>query len=110
MGFVYGETVVVHRRTVTGQDSDGNDVFGVVSTSLAPVPVWPRQSFETLRGQDQIVTGLTALFPVGTAVVGIDTVTVYGVDYVVDGEPGRYRSPLTGLDPGVLVNLTRVTG
>lgn len=107
---VFGETVVLHVRTVTGQDADGNDVYGDVSTTLLNVPVWPRSAVELVQGQDTLVTGLSALLPPGTNVSAVDKVTVYGDGYDIDGEPGRYRSPFTNLDPGVLVHLTRATG
>jgi len=110
MTFAFGETVTLHRRSVTGQDADGNDVYGDASSTLTGVPVWPRSATELVQGQDTLITGLSALLPADTDVSGVDKVTVYGDDYDIDGEPGHYRSPFTNLDPGVLVNLTKVTG
>lgn len=108
--FTFGESVTLHTRGVTGQDGDGNDVYGDTATTLTNIPVWPRASSELTQGEDLLITGLSALLPADTSVRGIDKVTVYGDSYEVDGEPGRYMSPFTGLEPGVLVNLTRVTG
>jgi len=110
MTFAFGETVTLHRRSVTGQDSDGNDVYADATAVLTGVPVWPRSATELVQGQDTLITGLSALLPAGTDVSGVDKVTVYGDAYDIDGEPGHYRSPFTDLDPGILVNLTRVTG
>ena len=110
MTFAFGETVTLHGRTVTGRDSDGNDVYTDAPTTLHGVPVWPRSAVELVQGQDTLITGLSALLPAGTSVAGVDKVTVYGKDYDIDGEPGVYRSPFTNLQPGVLVNLTRATG
>lgn len=106
----FGQTVTLHTRGVTGTDADGNDVYGDTPTTLTNVPVWPRSATELVQGQDTLITGLSALLPAGTSVAGVDKVTVYGDDYDIDGEPGVFRSPFTNLDPGVLVNLTRVTG
>ena len=106
----FGETVTLKVRAVTGQDSDGNDVYGTTPTTLEGVPVWPRNSSELVQGESLTIVGLTALLPPGTDASAIDAVTVYGLDYEIDGEPGRYRSPFTNTDPGVLVNLTRITG
>lgn len=108
MTFPFGETVVLNRRTKTGVDSDGNDVYGITPTTLTKVPVWPRNASELVQGEDMLITGLSALLPPGTSVTGIDSVTVYGKNYEVDGEPGHYRNPFTNLDPGVLLNLTRI--
>jgi len=110
MTFAFGEAVTLHGRTVTGQDSDGNDVYSDAPTTLTGVPVWPRSSTELVQGQDTLIVGLSALLPAGTDVSSVDRVTVYGKDYDIDGEPGTFRSPFTNLDPGVLVNLTRATG
>lgn len=109
-GFPFGETVVLHTRAVSGQDGDGNDVRSDAPTTLTGVPVWPRNSSELVQGQDTSIVGLTALLPAGTSVAGVDKVTVYGDTYEVDGEAGHLISPFTGTNPGVLVNLTRVTG
>lgn len=110
MTFPFGESVTLHTRGVTGQDSDGNDVYGDTPTTLVNVPVWPRNASELVQGEDMLITGLSALLPPGTDVTGIDRVTVYGDPYEVDGEPGHYKSPFTATNPGVLVNLTRITG
>jgi hypothetical protein len=106
----FGETVVLKSRTVTGQDADGNDVYGTTAATLEGVPVWPRNSSELVQGENLTIVGLSALLPPGTDASAIDVVTVYGGDYEIDGEPGRYRSPFTNTEPGVLVNLTRISG
>ncbi|WP_310962147.1 hypothetical protein [Nocardioides terrisoli] len=104
----FGETVTLHTRSVLDQDADGNDVLYDVDTVLSGVPVWPAGGTELVQGQDTLISGLFALLPAGTDVSGIDSVTVYGDEYEVDGEPGRFTNPFTGTDPGVQVHLTRV--
>ena len=44
----------------------------------------------------------------GDAPVSVQTMTA-GYTYEIEGEPGEYESPLTGTNPGILVNLTRVS-
>lgn len=110
MTFAFGETVTLNQRAVTGQDADGNDIYANTPTVVANVPVWPRNSSELVQGQDTLIIGLYALLPAGTDVEAIDSVTVYGKDYSLDGEPGRYVSPFTGTSGGVQIALTRVTG
>lgn len=110
MFFPFGQTVVVTTRVVAGQDSDGNDAFTPSNTTLTNVPVWPKGASEDLQGRDLATTDLTALLPLSITVSLIDAITVYGAKYEVDGEPERFQSPFTDLNPGVLVNLKKVTG
>lgn len=110
MNFPHGKTVTLVTRSVTGQDAFGNDVYTESSSDVAQVPVWPRGATELVQGQDTTITGLSALLPEWTNVAAIDAVIVDGNRYEVDGEPGRFESPFTGLNPGVLVNLSRVAG
>ena len=39
-----------------------------------------------------------------------DTITVHGLDYEVEGDPGVWQSPVTGRIAGVEVTLRRVVG
>lgn len=106
----FGQTVVLVTRTRSGEDAYGNDIFTPTAKTLRGVAVWPRSSVENVQGRDTVVTGLTALLPADTDASAIDKVTVYGSDYEVDGDPNVYDSPLTGSNPGVVVNLRRVAG
>lgn len=108
--FGYGATVTLITRTKTSEDAFGNDVFTETQTDVAHCPVWPRTSTESTQGEDQTFVGLAALLPSDTNVTAIDAVVVDGVRYEVDGEPARFTSPFTNLNPGIQVNLTRVTG
>lgn len=110
MTAAFGQDVVLHARTVNGEDGDGNDAYDDDPRTLANVPVWPTGSTEDAQGKESLTDGLTALLPAGTAVTALDRVTVAGVAYEVNGNPTVHRSVLTGLEPGVLVTLTRVTG
>jgi hypothetical protein len=106
-----GETATVLRPGVPTQGPYGNDVPGEdVSTDYAGCAVWPRVSSEDVQARDQVIDGLYVLFPPGAVVLATDRVRVRGQDYLVDGEPGLYKSPLTGTNLGPQVALTRITG
>lgn len=106
-----GELVVVLRPGPMTRDAMGQEVPG--PDTEIPVPgcaVWPRTSSERDQGQAQVVVGLTVFVPPGVEVRATDRMRVRGAVYQVDGEPGTYRSPLTGTTSGTEVALSRVTG
>ena len=111
----FGQAVVLHSRTVTGQDDYGNDVYADTDTTVPNVPVWPRNSSELVQGQDTLIVGLWCLLPATVGGVPIDPtavgeITVAGKRYKIDGEPGDFRvSPLTGNGIGWQVALSRVS-
>jgi hypothetical protein len=108
--FAFGETVVLVTRALDGVDGDGNDVYTSTEVTLSNVPVWPGFSTEATSDRDTVITGYSAFLPPETDVSAVDQVRVFGVSFDVVGEPARYRSPLTGLAPGVVVQLKRVEG
>lgn len=110
MLFNHGETLTLITKTVTGRDSYGNVVYGSTTADIPNCPVWPRTSSELVQGQDTVIAGVTAMLPAGTDVKAIDAIGWNGDTYQVDGQPGLYTSPFTGLDPGIEVQLTKVTG
>lgn len=106
-----GETVTVLRPGPSTQDSYGNDVPGAdTETDYAGCAVWPRVSSEDVQARDQVIDGLYVVFPTGADVLATDRVRARGLVYFVDGEPGLYRSPLTGTALGPQVALTHITG
>lgn len=108
---LFGETLTLLSRTVSGQDSDGNDVWSVVETAVKQCAVWPRTSVELVQGQDLSIIGLAALLPHGVIVAATDRIRrADGTVWEIDGEPGIWTSSLTGTKAGVQVNLRRVTG
>lgn len=109
--YPFGETVTVIRAGAPTQDDYGNDVPGPnVETPVGGCAVWPRTSSEDVQGRLQVLEGLNVVAPYGTDVRPHDRVRVRGVLYDVDGDPGEWRSPLTGTQAGVQIALTRVTG
>ena len=104
--------VVIVTRTVTGEDSDGNDVYGTSDVTVQGV-IAPGQSLERTNGQDLVVTQPTAYLPAGVEVTAIDALELAGVRYEVDGDPQVWPAhPFTGWRPPlpVVVPLRRVTG
>lgn len=113
--FRFGQTVVLHTRTKSGVDGDGNDVFSNTAATFTNVPVWPsdgngNSSNERLQGRDTVISGYSIFLPAGTDVQAVDYVEVNGGTFEVSGLPGIYLNPFTGTNPGVLVNVTKVTG
>lgn len=108
----YGEPVTLLRTDAGGTDEYGNDVLTEVTTAISNVAVWPRTGTETDNGdaRDQTVIGLTLLIPPGIDVQSTDRFMVRGNRYEVAGEPGVWRSYLTGTLAGTEVNLTRIEG
>lgn len=108
--FPFGESATLSVRVVTGRDSDGNDVYGSSDTVVDLCGFDPGLSSEIVGGQDTVTTQPTLYMPPGSVAGHVDTVTVRGVTYDVDGEPTVWRSPFTGWTPGVVVKLKSVTG
>ena len=125
--FRHGRTVTLNVRTRTGEDDYGNDVFTVTSQDVDNCPVWPRVNAtfqggtEVVQGErDTVYAGVATVIPASINVDGvadelhpkvIDSVTIGGVTYEVDADPGDYtQSPLTGHGIGWMLNLKKVTG
>lgn len=111
MIFPYGQPVDLLTRTVTGQDSDGNDVWGTTTTTIVGCAFDPGGSTELQQGsRDTVTTRPTVFLPAGTVVGAVDRVTVAGRTFEVDGTPLYYSNPFTGYTPGPVITLTRITG
>ena len=106
-----GETVVLLRRTVTGEDRYGNDRY---TSSEVPIPgcaVRALSSQEQLAaGRDTITDSIEVVFPPGTAVTAVDRMRTRGLTYEIDGTPDEQYDPMTGVEPGVRVIGRRVAG
>lgn len=108
----FTQTLTLRTRTVTGTDSDGNDVYGSSDTSVKGV-IGPGPSSELTSGQDMVTTQPTAYLPATVDPTAVDAILDGTVVYEVDGEPqiwpanpfGGWRPPLP-----VVVPLRRVTG
>jgi hypothetical protein len=109
----HGDTVTLLRTEVAGRDRYGNDILQTTGTDIPGVAVWPRgarANGEDTNARDQVIIGITALIPPGVTVASTDRIRWRGNEYEVDGEPGMWRSYLTGFEGGTEVALLRVTG
>lgn len=113
MNFPFGETITLLKRTKTGTDSFGNDVFSDVSQGTLLGAYVPAGSVEQVQGQDVVTVQPSVLLPPDTdaqALTAIDALSVAGQMFEIDGVPNVWASPLTGRQFGVEVRLRRVTG
>lgn len=113
MGFAFGEEVVVHRRSGTTQDVDGNDVDTFTPEPYDGVGIGPGVSIELAQGQSLVTDELHAYFKPAILLNERDRVEVLtgpnAGSYDVDGRPKHYRSPLTG-NSGTDAKLLQVKG
>jgi len=109
--FPYAETVTLIRRTVTGRDSDGNDMYTDTESPFAGTVFSPAGSTELVQGQQQVSEHdhftWVEVVPDLTAVDAIRRPN--GYVYEIDGSTAPSPSPLTGLTV-LRVNVNRVTG
>jgi hypothetical protein len=118
MGVPFGETVTLIRRTKTGEDDYGNDIYSATDVTV-PGVVWAPAgsrggvpaSIEHTGAADMVTTNAQAYLPPGTTVTSVDRIRRENGDlYEVSGEPSLYRNPFTGTSPGPIVEVKRVTG
>jgi hypothetical protein len=112
MPVIFTVPVVLGGRTVSGQDSFGNDTY-IVTTETVDGIYAPGASAEQVQGQETVTTQPTVYLRTGTDVSAVDAVTIFGQTYEVDGEPSAWPpNPFTGWQPefSVVVPLRRVTG
>jgi hypothetical protein len=93
-------------------DAYGDQVAGHEALlELEGAFVAPRESSDlTDRGRVGVVVGLTLFAPRCTDLRASDQVDVDGVTYDIDGDPGRWRHPMTGWSAGMTAALTRAQG
>lgn len=106
----FPETFSIVTRAVTGQDADGNDVYG--ETEIAAFGAFaPEGSTELIQGQETVLTHPTIyLNPESPVPSPTDKIRARGVLYDVDGDPQVFHNPFTGDEPGPVLRLLRVTG
>lgn len=106
-----GETITLRRGGTGAVNRYGDAAVPYTDVPLTADAIYPRTSSESEEpGRDRITDGITVKIPAGTLIdPRRDLFVVRGNTYEVDGEPGDYRSPFTGLCV-LTVNLTRVRG
>lgn len=109
--FPYGETVTV--VTPATEDDPYSGTAGTAGSSVE-VPgcaVEPRPSAEPVQdARNAVTSGFTIYMPAGTEIGPQNRVQVRGETFGVLGEPAVWRSPLTGWEPGVVVQCERTEG
>jgi hypothetical protein len=109
--FPYGETVTV---VTPATDPDDYSLDPGNPESEVDIPgcgVEPRPSDEpTQDARNAVTSGFTLYLPPGTEITPQQRVQVRGGTYAVLGEPAVWRSPFTGWEPGVVVQVERTTG
>lgn len=105
-------TIVRVRSAPGGVDQYGDPTAGASTEVVLPDAfLAPRTSEElTANGRAGVIVGWTLFAPYDTDLVFTDQVKVDGVLYQIEGEPGRWRNPFTGWEPGLQAALTRVEG
>ncbi len=104
-------TVTLVRRTKTGEDADGNDIYGTTETALPGCNWQPRtkRTFgaEDTSGRDQVIDGTVLFAPASADIRVTDAFRIRGDMYEVEGEPGLWEG---GRLAHWQVALQRVTG
>lgn len=110
--FPFAEDFTILSRTVTGQDSYGDDVYGTTETPVTGAFA-PAGSTELTDGRDTVMAFPTIYLTAGSLVpAATDQIRREATGYVyeIDGEPAVYRNPFNGDQPGAVLRLKRVTG
>lgn len=106
--YPHGETVTVERAG--GTDQWGDPLPGT-EFQRHGVAFAPRTSSEQNSQGNTVIVGLTMFDAYDADLRPTDVIRrADGRRYQVVGEPGPWRSPLTGWEAGVEVALERVTG
>jgi|SRR5215472_5634051 len=110
MSFPYGQTVTVVKRTVSGQDSLGNDTYTETTFDVTPCVVQSSGSVETVQFTDQVSDDITVFLPYGTDLQAIYAIQWNGLRYEVQGNPQMWQSPFSGHTSPIQIRATRITG
>jgi hypothetical protein len=105
------ETVVLLRRTVSGRDAYGSDVYATTEVSVAGCSVLDLRPVESgPKSTTRVVTTGRVIMPPGTVVTAVDRLRVRGLVYDIDGQGVEQDDPMHPTDGPVEVNIRRTTG
>lgn len=107
MTYPFGESVTISRPSGT---SRYGDPLPPTDIPLTGVVFAPRYSTELSDQRSTVIIGLTMYGPYSMDVKPYDRLVRNGVTWEIEGEPGRWKNPYTGLKAGCEVSLKRVTG
>ncbi|MFV0315449.1 MAG: hypothetical protein ACK5O2_00610 [Microthrixaceae bacterium] len=108
MDFPHSVTVTVRRPS--------KDAYGDVTTSapwmIAGCAVAPTAAASVTDEPGRLgdTSRWTLFAPIGSDLEANDVVTVADEDWRVEGNPGEWRSPFTGWEPGMVAELARGDG
>jgi len=108
--FPYGVNMTLIKRTVSGQDSYGNDVYAETPRVIGNCVFQPAGSTENLAFTDQVNTSDVIFMPFGTPVGPLDAIEYQGVRYEVVGEVSSWVSPFSGRTSPIRINVSKITG
>jgi len=113
MRFAAGETVTRLRAPLVADrygnlvpDWDNPDRLNISDCGVAP----RTSDEETEQGRQGVIVGIAVYAPAGADILPSDRVEVRGQVWEVVGEVADWRSPFTGWNPGIVVNLRRMEG
>lgn len=112
--FPHGETVAVLTAGTVSDPYSGEDSASwdtPTEVNVLGVGVEPRPSDEPVQdARNAVTSGFTLYMPAGTVIGSANRIRVRGEVYDVLGEPAVWRSPFTGWEPGVIVQVARTDG
>lgn len=110
MTFPYGQTVTLVKRSVTGVDDFGNDVYSETTIDVTPCIIQPSGSTENIQWTDEVSTTLTVFMPYGTDVDPIDAVEIDGDRFEIQGDVSSWMSPFSGHTSPIQMTVRKVSG
>lgn len=106
-----GTTVTVTRRTASSTDVYGNPTYTTTTHTVDNCGVAPRQEGDaTDAGRQGVIVGVTLYAPFGANIQADDLITIAGEQFRIEGDPGSWSSPYTGVGRVVQVALIRTEG
>lgn len=113
--FPHGETVTVLTAGEVVDPYSGQptttDWENLVEVDVPGVGVEPRPSQEPLQdARNSVTSGYTLYMPAGAQIDAKSRVRVRGEVFNVLGVPAVWRSPFTGWEPGIVVQVDRSEG
>ncbi len=102
--FQYGETLILVRRAAVRDaggafvtDAYGNLTYAETEETVPGVAVWPESATEALVPTERTNAVYLAALPTHVPVDAVDYVRWLGKAYEIQGDPERYRNPVTGV-------------
>jgi hypothetical protein len=109
--FGSGNTVTFIKRTVTGQDEYGDDVYVETQTAVSGCGISPGNSSEDIQGTASVMSDVIVHAPPDVSIGLFDAVILPdGRRYRLSGTSNTWVSPFTGTSSFQEIPLVMVTG